>query len=283
MPTMTKNATTGKYELNITPSTSAQTETLNTSGKYCDADIDVKVSAVATGTINVGTIGSISFTPTVETNMAIISNPSGTNGTNYFTITASGITNGTIQGVAAVPSGEDGYVSSGTYMGPNPQSGSITGNSVLHVAAATYGTSNSGTLVKTITPNTSSDQYVNVTAGYTQASKIKVSSVSFGGYNVNASRTTISNTSNINIYRDMAAIVCDSGGTYVFYYQGSQVTSVTLAPGAIIYNDGSAWKYLNVGSSSATTITSGTSFLGIRKSSSSGTYRIRIISSPVLA
>ena len=59
MPTMTKNATTGKYELNITPSTSAQTETLNTSGKYCDADIDVKVSAME--------IYDSTYTPTTNT------------------------------------------------------------------------------------------------------------------------------------------------------------------------------------------------------------------------
>lgn len=46
MANMSKNGTTGKYELNITPSASVQTKTLKVGGTYCDADIDVKVSAM---------------------------------------------------------------------------------------------------------------------------------------------------------------------------------------------------------------------------------------------
>lgn len=53
MANMSKNGTTGNYELNITPSTSAQTKTLKVGGNYCDADIDVKVDAIdAVLTIN---------------------------------------------------------------------------------------------------------------------------------------------------------------------------------------------------------------------------------------
>lgn len=53
MANMSKNGTTGKYELNITPSESTQTKTLKVGGNYCDVDIDVKVSAIdAVLTIN---------------------------------------------------------------------------------------------------------------------------------------------------------------------------------------------------------------------------------------
>lgn len=45
MANMTKNGTTGRYELPITPSSSAQTKRIKVAGKYCDCDIDVKVSA----------------------------------------------------------------------------------------------------------------------------------------------------------------------------------------------------------------------------------------------
>ena len=48
MGKMTKNQTTGKYELNITPSSSAQTKTIKVGSTYCDADIDVNVDAIIT-------------------------------------------------------------------------------------------------------------------------------------------------------------------------------------------------------------------------------------------
>lgn len=45
MANMTKNSN-GKYELELTPTTSAQTKTIKVGSKYCDCDIDVKVNAI---------------------------------------------------------------------------------------------------------------------------------------------------------------------------------------------------------------------------------------------
>lgn len=58
MANMTKNLTTGNYDLELTPSTSAQTKTIKVGGTYCDTDIDVKVSGdsnLVAGNIKSGT------------------------------------------------------------------------------------------------------------------------------------------------------------------------------------------------------------------------------------
>ena len=46
MSNMPKNQTTGKYELNITPSENTQTKTLRVGGSFCDVDIDVIVNEI---------------------------------------------------------------------------------------------------------------------------------------------------------------------------------------------------------------------------------------------
>ena len=155
MSNISKSLTTGNFELNITPTTSAQTTTLKVGGTYCDTDIDVKVSAVQ----NASTF-SLAITDKASTDITV-----GTKSGSYYPLSTS--LTGTFS------AGTAGWFSSG----------SATDSSVIvgRIAATAYTTSsssNSGTnqISNGITPS-SSIQYVNISAGYTPKSYIKINAV----------------------------------------------------------------------------------------------------------
>lgn len=141
MANMSKNGTTGKYELNITPSASAQTKTLKVGGTYCDADIVVNVDAAPpseTTELIVSSAGT--FTPSspyVGYNKVVVG--AGTITPN----TSGGSSSGTINRGSQIKVGK-GYYSSDIYYTAQ---------------------SNSGTMPTTITANGTygCDGYVNVT------------------------------------------------------------------------------------------------------------------------
>ena len=176
MAKMSKNAETGKYELIITPAVAAQTTTLSVSGKYCDADIDVKTSAMPEGSVTPSVDSLVA--PSVAVSGAASGFTAAASATSYYVTVTGSPTNGSVK---AKETRTAGYVAAGNSTSDaSTITPGITGSgSKVYIPVATYGTSNTGTNQKTVTPSTSA-QYVNITAGYTPASKITISAMPSG-------------------------------------------------------------------------------------------------------
>ena len=102
----------------------------------------VSISKIQKGALSATVSGNITFTPSVSTNMATISKPSsGTEGRDYFSITGSGTTSGTVTGNASVST--EGYVKNETATSDSV-TGTIGSNAKKYVQKATITNNTSG-------------------------------------------------------------------------------------------------------------------------------------------
>lgn len=102
----------------------------------------VSISKIQKGALSATVSGNITFTPSVSTNMATISKPSsGTEGRDYFSITGSGTTSGTVTGNASVST--EGYVKNETATSDSV-TGTIGSNAKKYVKKATITNNTSG-------------------------------------------------------------------------------------------------------------------------------------------
>lgn len=91
----------------------AATATATEVTAHSDAKTASETKYIQKGVLGATVSGNITFTPSVSTNMATISKPSsGTEGTDYFSITGSGTKSGTVTGNASVST--EGYVKNET-------------------------------------------------------------------------------------------------------------------------------------------------------------------------
>lgn len=116
---------------------------------HSDAKTASETKYIQKGVLGATVSGNITFTPSVSTNMSTISKPSsGTEGTDYFSITGSGTKSGTVTGKASVTT--EGYVKSETATGGSA-TGTVGSNAVKYVQKAaitnnTSGGTSSGTI-----------------------------------------------------------------------------------------------------------------------------------------
>lgn len=111
----------------------------NTSAETTVANTTIYIQK---GVLGAGVSGNITFTPSVATNMATITKPSsGTEGTDYFSITGSGTKSGSVNGTANVST--EGYVKNETASGGSA-SGSISADAKKYIAKATITNNTSG-------------------------------------------------------------------------------------------------------------------------------------------
>lgn len=97
---------------------------------------------IQAGALGAGVSGNITFTPSVATNMATITKPSsGTEGTDYFSITGSGTKSGSVSGTANVST--EGYVKTETASGGSA-TGSISADAKKYISKATITNNTSG-------------------------------------------------------------------------------------------------------------------------------------------
>lgn len=109
---------------------------------HSDAKTASETKYIQKGVLGATVSGNITFTPSVSTNMATISKPSsGTEGTDYFSITGSGTKSGTVTGKASVST--EGYVKSETATGGSA-TGTIGSNAKKYIQKATITNNTSG-------------------------------------------------------------------------------------------------------------------------------------------
>lgn len=109
---------------------------------HSDAKTASETKYIQKGVLGATVSGNITFTPSVSTNMSTISKPSsGTEGTDYFSITGSGTKSGTVTGKASVST--EGYVKSETATGGSA-TGTIGSNAKKYVQKATITNNTSG-------------------------------------------------------------------------------------------------------------------------------------------
>lgn len=139
----------------------AATATATEKTAHSDAKTASETKYIQKGVLGATVSGNITFTPSVSTNMSTISKPSsGTEGTDYFSITGSGTKSGTVTGKASVAT--EGYVKSETATGGSA-TGTVGSNAVKYIqkAAITNNTSG-GTSSGTI----NSGKQIKIGAGY---------------------------------------------------------------------------------------------------------------------
>lgn len=116
------------------------------------------------GVLNAGVSGNITFTPSVSTNMATISKPStGTEGTDYYSITGSGSKSGTVSGTAGVTT--EGYVKTETASGGSA-TGSIAANDKKYIAKLNVTTGSSAAPSSGTPTNIAKNTNIKISAGY---------------------------------------------------------------------------------------------------------------------
>lgn len=122
------------------------------------------------GKLGAGVEGNITFTPKAQTSMATITKPStGTDGADYFSITASGTKSGTVTGKANVAT--EGYVKAETASGGSVN-GIVGDNATLYVAKAVLGSS--GTVSGTVSTQPGDVTVTNSGTQLTGKTKINV-------------------------------------------------------------------------------------------------------------
>lgn len=235
MANMTKNGTTGRYELSITPSSSAQTKRIKVAGKYCDCDIDVIVNAqnaaVLGSPVGVDSISDVTVTTT------------GASSTSYYSIKASGTIKIVVSTAGYIAAGETTKSFSAFKVGEIKKSTGMTTSS-----------SSSGSYKTSITPGTSL-KYVNCPYGYIDTAHY-VTVARVNGFGDSGICAGASSGYTIFLNKDEVGI-CLSDSTTLYYGTSSSVgtsNSVSVQGGAVIYWDGSAWRVRDYDDSPNTTI-----------------------------
>lgn len=120
----------------------AATATATEKTAHSDAKTASETKYIQKGVLGATVSGNITFTPSVSTNMSTISKPSsGTEGTDYFSITGSGTKSGTVTGKASVAT--EGYVKSETATGGSA-TGTVGSNAVKYIQKAAITNNASG-------------------------------------------------------------------------------------------------------------------------------------------
>lgn len=128
---------------------------------HSDAKTASETKYIQKGVLGATVSGNITFTPSVSTNMSTISKPSsGTEGTDYFSITGSGTKSGTVTGKASVST--EGYVKSETATGGSA-TGTIGSDAKKYVKKATITENTSG---GTSSGTINSGKQIKISAGY---------------------------------------------------------------------------------------------------------------------
>ena len=182
MSTMSKNSTTGNYELSITPTTSAQTKTIKVSGTYCDTDIDVKVSAIPNSyIIPSGNIELTKATSTDVTSYATATVRSGSASVNNSSITPSFSQSGNVVTVTGSATSSATVSTSGWIVSITSGTASIATTSNVNKYTIPSGNfNNAATSNVTYTENTDAgtvipaNGYLYLNAGYFPNTKISL-------------------------------------------------------------------------------------------------------------
>ena len=139
----------------------AATATATEKTAHSDAKTASETKYIQKGVLGATVSGNITFTPSVSTNMATISKPSsGTEGTDYFSITGSGTKSGKVTGEASVST--EGYVKSETATGGSA-TGTIGSNAKKYVQKATITNNTSG---GTSSGTINVGEQIKISAGY---------------------------------------------------------------------------------------------------------------------
>ena len=240
-------------------------------------DVRVNITlGTATPTASVSSLNNPSVLLGYSTNMA-----TATSGSYYFSLTTATISNGSVK--AKYTNSTAGYAPANT-SGTESSASSIgvtieNDGSKTYIPTASYTSStssNSGSYKSSVNPSTST-KYFNITEGYTPKSYCYVNPVSvsnnFSSYSL-GSRTNGA-SSGYTVYlnmHEMAIVLSDSCSLY--YSSSSSVGSsyVSTAGGAVVWYNGSGWRYCNYNSSSASSFTGMAGYSTIYLRVNSGKY-----------
>lgn len=190
------------YSDGISTSTSAKTATTTESTAS-----DSKTVYIQKGALSAGVSGNITFTPSVSTNMATITKPSsGTEGTDYYSITGSGTKSGSVSGTASVAT--EGYVKTETASGGSA-SGSISADDKKYIKKCaitnnTSGGTSSGTINR--------GKQIKIDQGYNPSAVYYTAQSNSGTVTISSSgNTSCDGKTNVSVASGSAVVSAEKG------------------------------------------------------------------------